>query len=1222
MSNTKKLKLRSKTNQHEVKTSSKRSWKTIAFALYITFILLSTIPFIAERSIEPQMKDTYDYHLTYRYDGRQSHYYVERVNTSQIGKIDLTYTTSSNSLEVSTKNLKIIHIYCRSMYENECRKVFGIDTTDNSNYYKWYFIEKNHLNVNIDADHEIEELKFIDTPIPYKVVVNGVKWLEDVDYFYLDNHSTALSNVPEGHTTVDIYFKPIAGTPPTAILNASRTVASVNQTIDFDASGSYDKDGIITTYIMDFGDGTFRSGSKLSYRYSKPGVYGVILMVHDNDYLVDHAFANITVVESSNIPEIQGRVPDQIKPEDSPPWTLNLSNFEPIPTSSDVKFHWYLTGENSSMYRVTGENSTNDQLVFMTEPDAFGSNLVTLWLHSTENLSSKQNLWINITPVNDPPTLLPLPDLIVHYNDPYTFDYKPYIDDKETPIDELSIEIFDGYEENYISIHGLNATYTYPYSLLGDTIYATVKVSDGEATVQDVIEILVTSDQVPKLTKSLPDIWLFEGTTKYNVFNLDDYFTDPDNDAIFFSYGQSHLEITIHKNHTVDFSAASEWTGVELVTFRARDPIGAIAEDSIIVTVLPVNDPPSITGVPDFFIHYDNDYRFDLTPYINDNDNTTSELLIIPSDTDHVRVDIRYNLVIILNYPETLLGQSQKLRLTVTDGIDSGFQEVTVTITKDFPPELISPIPDILFIEDEPIQNALDLDHYFLDIDGDVLYYTAGNTFVKITIHNDHTIDLSSPQDWFGSELVYFRATDPTGALQQDLVMVTVLPVNDAPVLLEIPPQYGNESERWILDLEPYIYDVDNNISDLEISVDNEYVIVSGSSLVFFGSRELPKQIEVIVSDGAFRVSQTIEVHLKKAKKPYIPTMWDFFIDILPFLVLIILILVGIAGAIYRKKSRFIAEEVFLIHQGGTLITHLSRNVQANVDDIIFSGMFTAVQDFIKDTFTPDASGNEDTDDNQWALDELKLGDNNILIERSDNTYLAVIFSGEGSKRLRKIVIKLLGKIETKYENMLPTWDGNISEMKETKKILSVLIKVKDDSENDTDQSIENFEIQSIDSKEQSLGQTPSITDLIQSPEPVVSSPITMARPVKHRKKDSLDQELLNYTGRQLGSGRRGLAAIPLKVNRTQRGALSNRDRKILPMALQIRTQSPLPKTIVFKQGRMMEKKTQKLDASPSGLIPEKKPKTLKISLSDGKDLNLDTSRSILAQLAEIDDED
>ena len=316
----------------QTKKKQRHTWKAIAIALYITFLLLSTIAFTADRTIESKMLDSYEYHLRYPRDGRQTHYYVERVNTSKIGKIDLTYTTSSNSLDVDAENIKVLHIYCRSMYEDECKKVYGIDPEENSNYYKWYFIEKNHFQVTIDSGHEIEELSFIDTPFAYKVLVNSVEWKEGVDYFYTVNDGIAMSNVPSGHTKVDLYFKPDPNinTGPTAILQASKTLVRVNEDIMFDATSSYDTDGTLVAYILDFGDGTFHSNSKQTHHYSKQGTYGVILTVRDNDNLVDHAYVNITVAESSDLPEIQGCVPDQIKPEDSPPWPLNLIMYEPI----------------------------------------------------------------------------------------------------------------------------------------------------------------------------------------------------------------------------------------------------------------------------------------------------------------------------------------------------------------------------------------------------------------------------------------------------------------------------------------------------------------------------------------------------------------------------------------------------------------------------------------------------------------------------------------------------------------------------------------------------------------------------------------------------------------------------------------------------------------------------------------------------------------------------
>jgi hypothetical protein len=824
--------------------------------------------------------------------------------------------------------------------------------------------------------------------------------------------------------------------------------------------------------------------------------------------------------------------------------------------------------------------------------------------------------------VNDPPTIHGIPDLVLHYNDPYTFNYEPYVDDKETPKDELILTIYDGFEEQYITIDGLNATFEYPQSLVSEVIYVTIMVSDGDAIAQDVISIQITSDYVPKLTKSLPDIWLYEGTTKENVFDLDEYFTDPDNDAIYFSYGQTHLDITIHADHTVDFTADSDWTGIELVTFRARDPMGALAEDSIVVTVLPVNDPPTITGVPNFYIRYDNDYRFDLSPYIHDSDNSTDELVIIPSDQKHIRLDIRNNLVIILNYPVEFLGQSVPVRLTVFDGLDSGFQEITVTITEDFPPELLSPIPDIVFLEDQPLYNAFDLDNYFLDVDGDVLYYTTGNEYIAITINVDHSIDLSAPPDWYGNELVYFRATDPTGALQQDIVLMTVLPVNDAPELQPLPPQYGNESERWVLDLESYIIDVDNNITELEITVDNEYVVVSGSSLIFLGARELGSEVEIFVSDGEYTTSQLLEIHLRITKPPKAPTLWDLLFNMLPIIIVIILIITLIASTVYYKKSRFIAEEVFFIHKGGTLITHLSRQPQANVDDIIFSGMFTAVQEFIKDTFSSDEDSDDDSSNSKWALDELKLGDNNILIERSEFTYLAVIFSGGGSKRLRSIVNRLLDKIEKKYDSVLPKWNGDISKLKGAKEILSVLIKPVEKPEipveKETPKIADKFKIEPEIKSEpipevdpeapvSLFHQLMGVYDEIEPKEPTKSKMIASAKPVKTPMTLRKGKELLEHTSTQTGAKRPGLPAFPIGKK------IMKKIRKKLPMALKIKSHRSSPKTVVIQRGQLMINGKLAKPSSPSNLNPSLVAKPI----SSTEDYKYDPSRSLFEQLAE-----
>ena len=55
-----------------------------------------------------------------------------------------------------------------------------------------------------------------------------------------------------------------------------------NQTIAFDASTSFDPDGIIVSYLWTFGDGTTGTGAKPVHEYTQPGNYLVTLVITDN----------------------------------------------------------------------------------------------------------------------------------------------------------------------------------------------------------------------------------------------------------------------------------------------------------------------------------------------------------------------------------------------------------------------------------------------------------------------------------------------------------------------------------------------------------------------------------------------------------------------------------------------------------------------------------------------------------------------------------------------------------------------------------------------------------------------------------------------------------------------------------------------------------------------------------------------------------------------------
>jgi len=78
----------------------------------------------------------------------------------------------------------------------------------------------------------------------------------------------------------------------------------VNESISFDASGSYDPDeeDIITKYLWDFGDNTTSEGKKVDHIYLKKGNYTITLTLTDSNDLESskESYANITVKNNSN----------------------------------------------------------------------------------------------------------------------------------------------------------------------------------------------------------------------------------------------------------------------------------------------------------------------------------------------------------------------------------------------------------------------------------------------------------------------------------------------------------------------------------------------------------------------------------------------------------------------------------------------------------------------------------------------------------------------------------------------------------------------------------------------------------------------------------------------------------------------------------------------------------------------------------------------------------
>jgi hypothetical protein len=191
------------------------------------------------------------------------------------------------------------------------------------------------------------------------------------------------------------------------------------------------------------------------------------------------------------------------------------------------------------------------------------------------------------------------------------------------------------------------------------------------------------------------------------------------------------------------------------------------------------------------------------------------------------------------------------LVLTLSDGTASVDRAITVRVSDNLPPELIIPFEPLQFNEDETQADAVNLALHFQDLeDGDALVYTSISQKVTVSIASA-SATLTPARDWFGQEVLVFRATDTQGAFAIGTVPVDVLPVNDGPVFITLPAQDRKGGKPWVLDLRAYVTDVDDDLADLTFGTNSADVRAVGYLLLFdYPAVDRTARVRVNVSDG------------------------------------------------------------------------------------------------------------------------------------------------------------------------------------------------------------------------------------------------------------------------------------------------------------------------------------------------------------------------------------
>jgi OOP family OmpA-OmpF porin len=139
------------------------------------------------------------------------------------------------------------------------------------------------------------------------------------------------------------------------------------------------------------------------------------------------------------------------------------------------------------------------------------------------------------------------------------------------------------------------------------------------------------------------------------------------------------------------------------------------------------------------------------------------------------------------------------------------------------------------------------------------------------------------------------------------------------------------------------------------------------------------------------------------------------------------------AEVVLARTLLYRVEQVFLIHrETGLLLEHAEAGA-ARVQDVdVVSGMLTAIQDFVRDSF-----GAADTD----HLDSMQVGDLTVWIERGPHAVLAVVIRGTAPMELRRLMLDALDSIHVEHPEALETFTGDASVFASTRPHLESCIQ-------------------------------------------------------------------------------------------------------------------------------------------------------------------------------------
>jgi len=554
----------------------------------------------------------------------------------------------------------------------------------------------------------------------------------------------------------------------------------------------------------------------LSIAPADTGSATIVIRALDSELgAVQDTFA-VSVVTNLNLPPtVASAMPDTTVYEDSP----TIENYRDLndvfddPQDGGALSFAVDSNSNSELVNVSIDADSGLDLSFM--PDQNGSATIVIRATDAGSLMVNDTLVVTVAPINDPPVVVSaIQDTIVVEDNTTIADYRDLTDvfyDLEDS-GTLSFAIHSNSDTTLVSptINVADSMLELGFGANENGVATiVVRATDSGTLVADdtVVVTVISANDRPVVISAIPDTTLEGGSSAIAYRDLNSVFNDVEsgNGLEFEVRSNSNpalLSLVINPtDSTLDIVTTPGQVGAATVVIRARDIGGLWIEDSFNLIVKSNAPPIVVSAVPDTTVAEDNPaidgYR-DLRDVFLDPEEGTVLSFSIQANSDP-------GLVMPIINPEdstldlTFGADQSGSAAIVLRATDSGalFVDdtllVTVTPVNDVP-VIVSAIPDTTVLESNPaIINFRDLNDVFQDVeDGTALTYAVQNNsnpaLVSATVGADSTLDLSFGLGQFGSATIVIRATDSGAITVDDTLVVTVTPVNDAPIVVRAMP--------------------------------------------------------------------------------------------------------------------------------------------------------------------------------------------------------------------------------------------------------------------------------------------------------------------------------------------------------------------------------------------------------------------------------------------------